>query len=384
MYRFNDLTVKIPMLTGDQALTDFIREMIRKNGPVRFDWFMEQALYHREWGYYSSGQCQIGRRGDYFTNVSVGPLFGRMLAMQFAEMWEILGRPRDFTIVEQGAHHGDFAKDVLEMARAQAPDFFSALQYCLVEPFPLLRTRQAETLREFGGKVAWHDSLDELRPFCGVHFSNELLDSMPVRLIRREGAGEWQERLVADSDDGFVFVTRPIADEKLRRHLPEVLPTGGELYETEVNLAALDWVESVAAKLRRGFVLAVDYGFPRREFYAAERKTGTLQCYSGHRSVASPFTDIGRADLTAHVNWTSIAERAEQYGLSVLGFTDQHHFMTGMLTRFDPREEERRALQTLMHPEFLGTRFQYLLLGKDVPSAEPTGFRFARDARQAL
>src|SRR5437762_12311059 len=90
------------MLTGDQALTDFIRQTIRERGPVPFDWFMEQALYHPEFGYYSSGQCQIGRHGDYFTNVSVGPLFGRLLAAQFAEMWEILGRPGDFTIVEQG------------------------------------------------------------------------------------------------------------------------------------------------------------------------------------------------------------------------------------------------------------------------------------------
>ena len=112
------------MLTGDQALTGIIRQTIRETGPVRFDWFMEQALYHPEFGYYSSGQCAIGRRGDYFTNVSVGPLFGRLLAAQFAEMWEILGRPGDFTIVEQGAHHGEFAGDVLEEARERTPDFF--------------------------------------------------------------------------------------------------------------------------------------------------------------------------------------------------------------------------------------------------------------------
>src|SRR3982751_399169 len=115
---------------GNPDLVEFIREKIRRDGPATFAWFMEQALYHPQFGYYSSGQCQIGRRGDYFTNVSVGPLFGRMLAMQFAEMWEILGRPGDFAIVEQGAHHGDFAKDVLEAARVQAPDFFTVLQYC--------------------------------------------------------------------------------------------------------------------------------------------------------------------------------------------------------------------------------------------------------------
>src|SRR5207244_6800022 len=99
--------------TGNPVLIDFIRRAIRQTGPVTFEWFMEQALYHPELGYYSSGRCAIGRRGDYFTNVSVGPLFGRLLAAQFAEMWELMGRPDNFVMVEQGAHHGDFARDVL-------------------------------------------------------------------------------------------------------------------------------------------------------------------------------------------------------------------------------------------------------------------------------
>ena len=137
------------MLTGDQALTDFIRRTIRQTGPVSFDWFMEQALYHPELGYYSSGRCAIGRRGDYFTNVSVGPLFGRLLAAQFVEMWEVLGRPEDFAIVEQGAHHGDFARDALGALRERAPDFFSTLRYRIIEPFPILRERQEEALRDF-------------------------------------------------------------------------------------------------------------------------------------------------------------------------------------------------------------------------------------------
>jgi len=126
------------MLTGDQGLTGFIRKEIAERGPVSFAWFMEQALYHPEFGYYGTGRCQIGRRGDYFTNVSVGPLLGRMLAAQFTEMWEIMGRPAAFTVVEQGAHQGDFAKDVLEAVRESAPEFLSALRYCVIEPSPIL------------------------------------------------------------------------------------------------------------------------------------------------------------------------------------------------------------------------------------------------------
>jgi SAM-dependent MidA family methyltransferase len=372
------------MLTGDQALSDFIRQTIHRTGPVPFDWFMEQALYHPEFGYYSSGTCTIGRRGDYFTNVSVGPLFGRLLAAQFAEMWEILGRPGDFTIVEQGAHHGEFAGDVLEEARERMPDFFPALRYSVIEPFPVLEARQRERLRDFTEKLTWRKSLHDLEPFTGVHFSNELLDSMPVRLISGDCNEDWKERLVDSDGDGFAFVTGPVTDENLRRHL-EKLPRDGEaLYETEVNLFALDWIEDMARKLTRGFVLAVDYGYPLAEFYAPERTAGTLQCRAEHRAVSSPLEEIGRADITAHVDWTSVAERGQASGLQLIGFTDQHHFITGLLTRRAPQESERRALQTLLHPELLGTRFQFLALSKNVSGGEVNGFRFARDPRKAL
>jgi SAM-dependent MidA family methyltransferase len=384
MYRFNDLTVKIPMLTGDQALTDIIRQRIRETGPVPFDWFMEQALYHPGLGYYSSGRCDIGRRGDYFTNVSVGPFFGRMLAAQFAEMWEILKRPGNFTIVEQGAHQGDFARDVLEALQAREPDFFSAVRYCVIEPFPVLEARQTETLRDFTDKLTWRKSVSDLEPFTGVHFSNELLDSFPVRLISRDGREDWNERLVDLSGDGFGFVTRPIADEKLRRHVEKLPRPGARYYETEVNLAVLDWIENVGNKLARGFILAVDYGFSRAEFYAAERTTGTLQCRANQRSVSSPLVEIGRADISAHVDWTSVVERAEESDLNLIGFTDQHHFITGLVSCRAAEESERRALQTLLHPELLGTRFQYLALGKNVREQPLSGFRFGRDARRTL
>ena len=372
------------METGNPVLTELIRDAIRRAGPVSFAWFMEQALYHPEFGYYSSGQCQIGRRGDYFTNVSVGPLFGRLLAGQFAEMWEILGRPVDFTIVEQGAHHGDLARDVLTAAREETQEFFSVLQYCLIEPFPILEQRQAESLRDFGGKLIWQKSLTDLEPFCGVHFSNELLDAMPVHLIDRQGDSEWRERCVAEAGDGFAFVPRSIGDANLLAALAKIplnLPTP---YETEVNLTTLGWVETVARKLALGFVLATDYGYARDQFYAPERASGTLQCYAGHRRGSPPLEGPGHTDITAHVEWTSVAERAEECGLTLSGFTDQHHFMTGLLSLRTPEESERRALQTLLHPELLGTRFQYLALGRNVPPLPLSGFSFARDPRVAL
>src|SRR5215510_4922895 len=190
------------MNTGNPDLIRFIRAEIERQGPQSFAWFMQQALYHPEHGYYSSGRCAIGRKGDYFTNVSVGPLFGRLLALQFSEIWERLGKINGFVLFEQGAHDGQFARDVLEFVQSRVPEFFAALRYRIVEPFLCLQERQRGTLEAFGDKTEWCDSL---QPFTGVHFSNELLDAMPVRLI-----SNGKEKFVGLNGDEFVFVERPL------------------------------------------------------------------------------------------------------------------------------------------------------------------------------
>ena len=381
-------TLKVP----DQPLILSIRDLIRNEGPISFARFMEQALYHPAHGYYSSGRCTIGRRGDYFTSVSVGPLFGEMLAAQFAEIWRRLGCPNDFVIVEQGAHHGEFATDVLETLRDSSPELFATLRYRIVEPFPVLRQRQQGVLRQFAGTVEWSASLEAMEPFSGVHFSNELVDAMPVQLIVAAGAPErrkWHERLVERTSCGFMFVHQPISDPRLQIEIAKFPPPPEGPYETEINLAALDWIDALASKLVRGVMLVADYGFPRHEFYGPGRSTGTLRCYSGHRVLSSPLEDVGESDITAHVEWTSLAERAEGRSLNLSGFTDQHHFLTGLLSSCPVLAsvvaEKSRALQTLLHPEFLGTKFQFLALTKEFPAAEPLGgFKFARESRQVL
>jgi SAM-dependent MidA family methyltransferase len=183
------------VLQLNTPLVESIRETIRAQGPQSFAWFMQQALYHPEHGYYSSGRCAIGRKGDYFTNVSVGPLFGQLLASQFFEIWERLEKVNDFVIVEQGAHDGRFAQDVLEFVHKRLPEFFDALRYRILEPFPILQARQRQTLEAFGDKIAWRVSPES---FTGVHFSNELLDAMPVRLI-----SDGTEKLVGLDGDKF-------------------------------------------------------------------------------------------------------------------------------------------------------------------------------------
>ncbi len=363
-YAFDVLKLNAP-------LVESIRETIRAQGPQSFAWFMQQALYHPEHGYYSSGCCAIGRKGDYFTNVSVGPLFGQLLASQFCEMWERLGKLNDFVVVEQGAHDGQFALDVLEFVQNRLPEFFDALRYRIIEPFPILREHQRRRLEAFGDKINWPDSPE---PFTGVHFSNELLDAMPVRLINNG-----TEKLVDLDGDKFVFVERQVD-------------------KTIFNQSALDCIDEIAANLQLGYVIAFDYGAFDEDF---ER---SVRVRAQHRNLHSPFESIGEADITMSVDWRSIVERAQAKGLDVVGFTDQHHFLTGIISQFgrggspEPSAGDwgqsplpdslkgKRELQTLLHPEMLGRAFQVLALAKNVDSGmNPlAGFKFAAESRSSL
>ena len=322
---------------------------------------MEQALYHPEHGYYSSGRCAIGRKGDYFTNVSIGPLFGQLMMAQFAEIWEQLGKIDNFVIVEQGAHDGQFARDVLQSAQLRAPEFFEALDYRIIEPFPILRERQSQMLEPFRNKIEWRHSLE---PFNGVHFSNELLDAMPVRLIIHG-----MEKLVGLQGDRLAFIE-------------------GSLSNTASDQAALDWIDSLAANLKRGYAIVIDYGHSGAEFQR------DIQVRAQHRHLDSPFDQIGHADITMHVDWTSIARRAEANGFAIAGFTDQHHFLTGIISEPGDWDQSsvadspkaKRALQTLLHPEMLGRAFQVLALAKNVDPTvpPPAGFKFAREPHSVL
>jgi SAM-dependent MidA family methyltransferase len=359
------------MNTGNPDLVRFICSEIEKRGPQSFAWFMQQALYHPEHGYYSSDRCEIGRKGDYFTNVSVGPVFGQLLALQFSEIWERLGKLNDFVIVEQGAHDGQFALDVLQLVQKRLPEFFDALHYWIVEPFPILEQRQRRRLEAFGDKVKWPNRPD---PFSGVHFSNELLDAMPVRLI-----SDGTEKLVGFNGEKFVFVERPVE-------------------KAMFNQAALDWMEEITANLQRGYVIAIDYGCTDEDFRRS------VQVRAQHRNLHSPFDSIGEADITMSVDWRSIVERAQANGLRVVGFTDQHHFLTGIISQFGTDEspeppagdwaqsplpdsrKAKRELQTLLHPEMLGRAFQVLALAKNVAfeTNKLAGFKFVSESSSSL
>ncbi|MGB8170568.1 MAG: SAM-dependent methyltransferase [Chthoniobacteraceae bacterium] len=373
------------------SLTDLIRAEIAQRGPIPFRDFMERALYHPDHGYYSSGRASIGRGGDFFTSVSVGALFGRLLARQFAEIWERLERPRPFAIVEQGAHRGEFAHDVLSGLREFAGECFAVVEHHLIEPSAALAAAQRERLTEFAPQTFWHRNLDALPPIVGVHFSNELLDAFPVHLVKRSGS-EWVERFIEWRDGEFAFIDDAITSPELRPLLA-TLPPLPDGYQTEINLAALGWLDALGAKLERGFVLAIDYGFSRDEYYRPERTEGTLSAYAAHHRERDPLARPGEIDLTAHVEFTSLAEHAIQGGFDLAGFTDQHHLIVGLsrlhFTDGAPTttaaQKELRALQTLMHPTLMGRSFKALCLGKGTGGVGSlAGFQFGGDARVAL
>ena len=367
------------------ALPDLIRDEIAAQGPMRFDRFMELALYHPAHGYYARADRRIGRTGDFYTSVSVGPLFGRLLARQFEQMAERLDDAGPFWIVEQGGHDGQLAADILGALRERAAGLFSRVRYAIVEPVEAARARQRETLKSFAASVQWFASLEELsgaRP-SGVFFSNELVDALPVRVVRRVG-DQWRERCVIAEGRGFAWCEERIADEPLRAATVALPPIDG--YTTEVHLAARAWMGDVARTLARGYVLTIDYGHAASLYYAPFRQQGTLTAYREHRRSRDVLADPGDQDLTAHVNFTALVRAGEAAGLAPLAWLDQQHFLMGIahdeLAGTAPARlglaENVAAWQTLIHPSHLGVSFHALIQAKDAPTAPLDGLRFAR------
>jgi len=385
---------------GSSPLVAFIRDNIRRNGPVPFPWFMEQALYDPEFGYYTSTRRRIGRDGDFYTNVSVGHLYGQLLALQLIDMWKLLGMPRHFTIVEQGAEDGQLALDILSAINEASSEAAAGIRYTIVEPtFSKQQQQRARLEPQFFGKVTWLTRLADIEPITGAFISNEFVDAMPVHVVEYRNGG-WSELLVENSAENFCFVPSEVKVPELAQALEKLPLPPYSPYRTEVNLAANRWIQAVGIKLRNGFVLIIDYGYPRDEYYRPERTEGTLSCYSRHRRTYNPFERPGEIDITAHVDFTSLAEAADQADLHLAGYTDQHHFMVGAaesrLRVLEKAVEAQGKLtrahsaflgayRTLMHPGNMGMAFKFLLLTKGLSEhAQLSGFRYASDPRKSL
>lgn len=356
---------------------------------MRFDRFMEMALYHPGAGYYAKlgGPSPIGRSGDFFTSVSVGPLFGSLLGRQFFQMWQVLGNPSPFWIVEQGAHDGQLACDILEWCRAETPEFFETIRYAIVQSSGAASIHQkCAPAADLISYMTWFENLGALAAELpvGVFFSNELVDAFPVRSITYR-SGKWLEQHVDVKAETLGWLDRPIEDADLARAIDTMsLPTI-EGYTTEINLRARDWIGEVGHALKRGYVLTIDYGYPASLYYAPFRAHGTLTAFVKHHSIDDVLSEPGMRDITAHVDFTALAQAGEKAGLTTLGFLDQQRFLMGVVHdelsgASGPRmkiQENLGAWNTLTHPDHLGADFFALLQAKDAP-ATLDGLRFAR------
>lgn len=393
---FSAKELKEPQVSRSNELADLIRDQIRKSGPVSFAWFMGQALYHPIHGYYLSERARIGRAGDFFTNVSVGEVFGEILAAQFVELFDLLGTSKRLKILEQGAESAQLAKDVIKSLGVQPKS--AEWEYWIVEPSAGKASNQRAYVGRTSIPIHWISDLEQLDPFSGIIFCNELLDALPCYLVEHDGR-KWMEIRVQEENEIFEFVRRPIENPDLIRQVGQLPTPSITPYRTEVNLAALNWVKSAAQALHRGFILIIDYGFPRDELYSSLRTEGTLTGYYQHQRLKDVLQRPGEIDITAHIDFSAIAEAASGEGCSLLGFTDQHHFMVGAAEQrlleierlvgagsISPDQQRfLRRYKSLMHPNTMGLAFKYLLLGKAVSPAEvPSGFKFGKDPTLTL
>ena len=371
--------------TENEFLADAIRERIEAEGRITFREFMALCLYHPQHGYYFSRRQAMGRSADYLTSPEVHPLFGALVARQLIEMWEAMGCPSSFDVLEMGPGSGLLARDILVAARRSEPLFFEALRYRLLETSPRQAERQRDTLEGLdlpAGKVEWVDGDLPAAGVRGCILSNELVDSFPVHRVALAG-GELREVYVSWRGAAFVEELGEPSTPALNEYFKRLGLLPGEGCRAEVNLEALAWVRQVATALDRGFVLTVDYGHLAPELYAPWRRDGTLLCFYRHSPSHDPYRRIGRQDMTAHVDFTSLIEEGRRQGLEMLGLTTQSRFLAALgigealrLDEGDADMEEhfarRRAAQELTDAAGLG-RIRVLAQSKGVADCRLAG-----------
>lgn len=372
---------------GFEPITEFaplvaeLRARIQSDGPITFRDFMDAALYHPRHGYYRARAGVTSRGGDYVTSPEVHPIFGTLVARQLHELWRAMDAPARFDIVEQGAGRGLLARDIVRAAANDAA-FVTALRYTIVEPSALLRDEQQRTVEDAGiaeGAVTWRDDLPD--SIEGVVLTNELLDAFPVHRVVRHG-DELLEVYVAHDGTRFHDELRPLSDPAIAAYFGALGLLPGDGCYAEVNLAGPAWLRDVASRLTRGYVLTFDYGYEAAPLYAPWRRDGTLLCFAGQSASSDPYQRIGKQDITASIDFTTLRAAGEAAGLRTIATTDQSSFLVrlgigeGVAEASGEMEEyfaRRSVVMALIDPARLG-RVTVLLQAKDVPDAPLTGF----------
>jgi SAM-dependent MidA family methyltransferase len=372
-----------------------IPDVIRERGPLTVAAFMEFALYHPQSGYYARAAQRSGRAGDFFTSVDVGPLFGALIALQISEMAGI-GRSADtdqatdretperepFDIVEAGAGNARLSADILETLSARDPELYGRTRLHLVEASAAARAAQRTGLGAHAGRLV-SSSTQLPDAFSGVLIANELLDAFPVHQVVMRN-GRLREVYVRVDGEGRLFLREgDLSTPVLAAYFDRLGVTLEEGWRAEVNLRAVDWIRDAVKRLRRGFVILIDYGHEARDLYAVSHAGGTLTTFSRHQASSGGdeawLQNTGSQDITAHVDFTSVREAAEAEGAAVLGLLDQTYFVMGLLTAGRvgadavpgflaeaADRQDRLALKTLLMPGGLGSTMKVLILGKGV------------------
>ncbi|ACT49496.1 class I SAM-dependent methyltransferase [Methylovorus glucosotrophus] len=345
------------------------RHIAEAGGWLDFAQYMDLVLYAPSLGYYSAGAKKFGPAGDFVTAPELSPLFARTLATQAADI--ISATAGD--VLELGAGSGRLAADLLlELDRLQQ----LPSQYRILEISAYLRQVQKDYLQKvlpphLMQRVEWLDSLPEV--FSGLVLGNEVLDALPVHILHQQADGLLQRGVGLAPDGEFQWVDQP-ADPLIQAAFRETrLP---EPYTTEICMAAGGLIASLASMLQRGVVLLIDYGFPRHEYYHPQRQQGTLMCHYRHHAHTDPFLYPGLQDITAHVDFTRIAESAMQQGLSVMGYASQAQFLincgiTECLAEVSPHDIAVYAplassAQKLLSPAEMGELFKVIAVGRGV------------------
>jgi SAM-dependent MidA family methyltransferase len=361
-------------------------EIATAGGLLSFDRFMELALYTPGLGYYVAGAVKLGRHGDFVTAPEISPLFGRCLAAQCAEVLDRLGGG---DLLELGAGTGTLAVEVL-----RALEQLDALpgRYLILEPSPDLQERQRMLIQaripHLAERCAW---LPRLPPTLdGVVLANEVLDAMPVHRFSIRDDGGIDEVFVTERAGVFLEVTAPVRSPGLADAVGALQAEGlaqAPGYGSEINLRLTPWMKALGGMLDAGLVLLVDYGYPRPAYYQPDRTMGTLMCHLRHQAHGDPYTHIGLQDITAHVDFTAVAEAGVAAGFDLAGFTTQAHFLIGcgidrLLAESPDAFNLTPGAKQLLLPTIMGERFKVMGLTKGIEAAL-CGFSI-RDLSQRL
>ncbi len=366
-----------------RALSEILAERIRAGGPIPFVEFMRECLYHHAHGYYS--RANPARFGDYYTSVDVHPVFGRLLARQFAEMWELLGSPRPFILVESAAGVGRLAGHILDFSAQALPAFYTAMEYVAVERSAARRAEHAPRLAAHLAAKRFSNAMEIPHSIsAGCIFSNELLDALPAhRVIMKEG--KLREIYVGREGGEFIEVVDEPSMPALEQYLSEQGITLENDQQAEVCFEACDWIEGAGRALGRGFVLTIDYGHEARVLYDENHNRGTLLAYRDHSVTENLLGAPGEQDLTAHVNFTALDLWGRRAGLIRTGRVTQSEFLVALgrgnefADLYEPGQTEmeklraRLLLKNLIHPEGLGEKFQVLIQHKGIANPQLTG-----------